>query len=139
MSVLLCVSISAANQVSRVTFVVTPVQSLMDDRLNISVSGLPPNRLITVKAQSKAQDQLWWRSEAVFKTGPRGTIDLSAEVPVSGTYRGVDGMGLFCSMKPDADTKSGDHAFFAITDWLRPVVTEIDVIDAKPSTRVDGD
>lgn len=92
MSVLLCVSISAANQVSRVTFAVTPVQPLMDDRLSISVSGLPPNRLITVKAQSKAQDQLWWRSEAVFNSGPKGTIDLSTEAPVSGTYRGVDGI-----------------------------------------------
>jgi pimeloyl-ACP methyl ester carboxylesterase len=131
MSVLLCVSIAAANQVPRVTFAVTPAQPLMDERIKISVSGLPPNRLITVKAQSKAQDQLWWWSQAVFNSGPKGTIDLSTEAPVSGIYRGVDGMGLFWSMKPDADRKSGDHAFFAITDWLQPVVTEINIIDGS--------
>ena len=73
---LLCVWIAAANQGPRVTFVVAPAQPLMDDRLSISMSGLPPNRLITLKAKSKAQDQLWWRSEAVFNTGPQGTIDL---------------------------------------------------------------
>jgi pimeloyl-ACP methyl ester carboxylesterase len=131
MSVFLCVSIAAANQVSRVTFAVTPGQPLMDDRLNISVSGLPPNQLITVKAKSKAQDRLWWRSEAVFNSGPKGTIDLSTEAPIRGTYRRVDGMGLFWSMKPDADTKSGDHAFFALTEWFQPVVTEIDAIDGS--------
>ena len=39
-------------------------------------------------------------------------------------------MGLFWSMKPDADTRSGDHAFFAITDWFQPIVTEIEAADA---------
>lgn len=101
----------------------------MDDRLSILVLGLPPNRLIIVKAKSKAQDQLWWRSEAVFNSGPEGTIDLSAQAPVSGTYQGVDGMGLFWSMKPDPNTKGGDHAFFAITDWFQPIVTEIEATD----------
>jgi acyl-CoA thioester hydrolase/bile acid acetyltransferase-like protein/bile acid acyltransferase/acyl-CoA thioester hydrolase-like protein len=127
---LLYAHIAAANQGSRASFVAAPAQPLMDDRVGISVSGLPPNHLITVKAKSKAQDQLWWRSEAVFNTGPQGAIDLQTQAPVSGAYRGVDGMGLFWSMKPDADVKSGDHAFFAIRDWFQPIVAEIEVADA---------
>ena len=127
--VLLCARIAAANQIPRATFVVAPAQPLLDDRLSISVSGLPPNQLITIKAKSKAQDQLWWRSEAVFSTGVQGTIDLSTQAPVSGSYRGADGMGLFWSMNPEAGTKYGDHAFFAITDWFKPVVTEIEADD----------
>ena len=130
LALLLCAWIAAANQGPRATFVVGPGQPLLDDRLSISVSGLPPNRLITVKARSKAQDQLWWRSEAVFNSGVQGTIDLRAQTPVSGSYRGADGMGLFWSMKPDAATRYGDHAFFAITDWFQPVVTEIEADDA---------
>jgi pimeloyl-ACP methyl ester carboxylesterase len=102
----------------------------MDDRLSILLSGLPTNRLITVRAKSKAQDQLWWRSEAVFDSGPKGMIDLATQAPASGAYRGVDGMGLFWSMRPDADPKSGDHAFFAITDWFLPIVTEMEAADA---------
>jgi pimeloyl-ACP methyl ester carboxylesterase len=127
---LLCAWIAAANQGPRVTFVVAPAPPLMDDRLSISMSGLPPNRLITLKAKSKAQDQLWWRSEAVFNTGPQGAINVETQAPVSGAYRGVDGMGLFWSMKPDADTRSGNHGFFAITDWFRPIFTEIEAADA---------
>lgn len=124
------VCIAAANQGPRATFVVAPARPLLDDRLSISISGLPPNRLITIKASSKAPDQLWWRSEAVFNSGAQGTIDLRSQAPVSGSYRGADGMGLFWSMKPDAATKFGDHAFFAIADWFQPIVTEIDAVDA---------
>jgi len=125
-----CICAAAANQGSRSNFVIAPTQPLMDERLSILISGLPPKRLITVRAKSKAQDQLWWRSEAVFNSGPKGTIDLDAVAPVSGTYRGIDGMGLVWSMKPDVDRKGGDHAFFAITDWFRPIAIEIEAADA---------
>jgi hypothetical protein len=108
------------------TFAVLPAQPLMDDRLEIKASGLPPNQLITLSATSVAQDRLEWRSVAVFTSRPDGTVDPGAQAPVSGTYRGIDAMGLFWSMEPDADAKSGDHAFFAWSDWLEPVVTEID-------------
>jgi hypothetical protein len=83
---LLCAWI-AASQGPRATFAVAHTQPLLDDWLSISVSGLPPNRLITTKARSKAQDQLWWRSEAVFNTGVQGTIDLRTQAPVSGSSR----------------------------------------------------
>lgn len=125
-----CISEAAANQAPRVNFVIVPAQPLMDERLSILISGLPANRLITLRAKSKAQDQLWWRSEAVFNSGPKGAINLAALAPVSGTYGGADGMGLFWSMKPDADPKGGDHAFFAITDWFQPIVTQMEAADA---------
>jgi len=80
-----CICAAAANEGSRANFVIVPAQPLMDERLSILISGLPPKRLITVRAKSKAQDQLWWRSEAVFNSGPKGTIDLDAVAPVSGT------------------------------------------------------
>jgi hypothetical protein len=130
LALLLGASIAGASPASRATLTVSPAQPLMDDQLAISVSGLPPNHLITVKAQSRAQDQHWWRSEAVFNSGPQGVVDIQSQAPVSGAYQGVDGMGLFWSMQPDRDTKSGDHAFFAVSDWFQPIVTEIEVSDA---------
>jgi hypothetical protein len=120
----------AAGQSPRATFAVAPAEPLLDERISISVSGLPPKRLITLKAGSKAQDQLWWRSEAVFNSGVQGTIDLANQAPVSVSYESAGGMGLFWSMKAEAGTRYGDHAFFAITDWFQPVVTEIEADDA---------
>lgn len=125
----LSVATVTASPAPHITFAVTPAQPLMDDQINITISGLPPNRLITLRAKSRAQDQLWWRSEALFNSGPDGAIDLHVQTPISGTYQGVDGMGLFWSMKPDVEPKSADHAFFAVMDWFTPIVTEIDVED----------
>jgi dienelactone hydrolase len=130
MALLSFVQVAAAEPVPHATFAVAPLQPLMDDRLGITISGLPPNQLITIRAQSRAEDQVWWRSTAVFTSGPNGTIDLCSQAPISGTYQGVDGMGLFWSMEPDAGSKSGDHAFFTVVDWLAPVVTEIEARDA---------
>lgn len=117
---------SAAWQARVITFAVDPTQPLMDDRLGITISGLPPNQLITLSAKSEAKDHLWWHSTAVFSSGPNGTIDLRAQAPVSGLYQGVDGMGLFWSMKPDTATMTGDHHFFAVADWPASVIAEIE-------------
>jgi dienelactone hydrolase len=121
---------TAANPAPPPKFVISPAEPLMDDRLSILISGLPPNRLATVRAKSKAQDQLWWRSAAVFDSGKDGAVDLGLQAPVFGTYKGVDGMGLFWSMQPDAGPKTGDHAVFTITDWFKPIETEIEAADA---------
>jgi hypothetical protein len=110
-------------------FVVAPKEPLMDDGLSIQVSGLPSDRLIAIRAKSEAKDKLWWKREAVFNSGPKGTIDLSAQAPVSGSCRGIDAMGLFWSMKPERDPIYGSHAFFEILDCFRPVTTQLEATD----------
>lgn len=130
-ALVLFAAIVAAQDTPRLTIAVTPAHPLMDQRLSIVIAGLPPKRLITIKGQAQAQDQLWWRSEAVFRSGSKGTIDLDAQAPVSGTYRGADSMGLIWSMRPDGNMKTGDHAFFAIRDWFQPVVTQFEVRDGE--------
>jgi len=130
MPLLLWACAASAGPPPRVHFAVSPAQPLMDDRISIIVTGLPPNQLITFKARSQAQDQLWWRSEAVFNSGPAGTIDLAHQPSLSGTYTGVAGMGLFWSMKPDPDASTGDRVFFAMSDWFQPIVTEIEADSA---------
>jgi len=65
----------------------------------------------------------------MFASNARGKIDVNLQAPLSGSYRGVDGMGLFWSMRPDDEPKSADHISFGV-DIPRPVETVIDVADA---------
>ena len=116
----------AGNQAPQPSFSVTPQPALMDERLDIQLSGLPANRTITIRARAVAQDKLAWRSEARFVSRSDGTIALNSQAPVSGDYRGPDGMGLFWSMKPDSEPKSGDRSFFSITDFAAPMITEME-------------
>ena len=115
----------AAQNQQPAAFRISPNPGLMDDRIAIRIAGLPPNRKVTVRAASQDQGGRWWRSSAVFATGPDGSIDLSTMAPVSGAYGGVDAMGLFWSMRPGPPARTAP-AFFAVSDWFKPIVTGIE-------------
>jgi len=119
-----CHALASQNQ-RRVVFLASPNPALMDDRIAIKATELPPNRQITIRAALRDQRGCWWRSSAVFVTGRDGSIDLSLAAPVSGTYRGIDAMGLFWSMRPDGPARTVP-AFFSVADWFKPIVTEIE-------------
>ncbi|MFI4936506.1 MAG: acyl-CoA thioesterase/BAAT N-terminal domain-containing protein [Caulobacterales bacterium] len=110
-----------------VTITVAPNHPLMDQRLSISINGLPPSRPVSVTARAKAADGLWWRSQAVFMSDGGGRVDPAAQAPVSGAYRGVDGMGLFWSMGPDIEPKKSEHAYFDMGDPSKPNETLLEV------------
>jgi bile acid acyltransferase/acyl-CoA thioester hydrolase-like protein/acyl-CoA thioester hydrolase/bile acid acetyltransferase-like protein len=126
--------LSASSLSAAVSINVTPEAALLDQRLTIQISGLSPNAPVRVSAKSQAQDALWWRSEVVFIADDRGQIDLDRQAPQSGSYRGIDAMGLFWSMRPDKAPNGADHLSFAIADFSKPVMTAIDVTDAGGAT-----
>jgi dienelactone hydrolase len=120
--------IRAADRPQKPTFLISPARPLMDDRLAIQVCGLPPHKSVTIRAKSQSPDQRYWRSTAVFISGPDGCIDLTSQAPVSGSYAGIDAMGLFWSMQIDAGSHKGDHAFFSAGDCFAPIMTDIEAI-----------
>jgi pimeloyl-ACP methyl ester carboxylesterase len=117
-----------------VSILATPESPLLDQRLTIRIAGLNPNTIVRVSAKSQAQDSLTWRSEALFMVDERGQIDLDRQAPQSGSYGGIDGMGLFWSMRPDKQPKAADHLSFAIEDFSRPFITSIEVTDINGAT-----
>jgi dienelactone hydrolase len=77
-------------------------QPIVDEVVNMRVTGLTADSAVTIRARA-----VWfgkaWRSVATFQTDDRGTVDLSKQAPIKGTYSGVDAMGLLWSMEPDKD------------------------------------
>ena len=72
--------------------------ALADQAINVTVTGLVPGQQVTVTAQTTDDQSRVWRSQAEFTADPRGDVDLATSAPVSGSYSGADGMGLFWSM-----------------------------------------
>lgn len=72
--------------------------TLADQAINVTVTGLIPGQQVTVTAQATDDDRRVWRSQAAFTAGPDGNVGLASSAPVSGSYSGADGMGLFWSM-----------------------------------------
>lgn len=114
-----------------VSITATPASALLDQHIGIQISGLSPNTAVRVRAMSRAQDALWWRSEALFVADSLGQIDLDHDASQSGSYVGIDGMGLFWSMRPDEDPKHADHSAQAIQDFSKPLITQIQVADGR--------
>jgi dienelactone hydrolase len=88
--------------------------SLSDVPLDIQVSGLRPGDHVTVRLESRNQQ---WAAQATFQARAP-VLDLDKTAPTAGSYRGVDGMGLFESLAPrhgGAEIARDKAAVFTVT------------------------
>ena len=79
---------------------VTPEKALLDESVEISISALQPHEQITLEASCKGKDNNIWKSSATFKADENGIVSVAQQAPLSGSYTGIDPMGLFWSMMP---------------------------------------
>jgi dienelactone hydrolase len=116
-----------------------PSVALVDQAIRTVVSGVPRGASVTLRASMGPQG--WrFRSSARFIADQHGTVDLASQAPLSGTYEGIDPMGLYWSMEmePDAQQKmiKGELASRVRVD--QPVVIRVDVdIDGQPTVAAD--
>ena len=86
---------------------ITPEHSALDTELSIRVRDLPPDRIVTLRAQSTDAAGQAWISQATFTAGRDGLVDLRRDAPAAGSYQGADAMGLVWSMVPAGVPDSG--------------------------------
>lgn len=76
-----------------------PETCLVDETLAIRVLGAQPGARITLKLWSSFNGVVLL-SSAIFTADSTGVVDLGDHAPTSGSYQGVDAMGLFWSRAP---------------------------------------
>nr|CAB3225053.1 bile acid-CoA:amino acid N-acyltransferase-like [Phallusia mammillata] len=79
---------------------VSPEQHLIDETINISFQGLPPSEDVSLYASLSVSNNTIYESSANYRTSLSGTLDLTKDCSIGGTYCGIEPMGLFWSMKP---------------------------------------
>lgn len=72
--------------------------ALMDEVIHIQLSGLPPKKAVTLRAQTDVRGELY-QAHASFVADEQGKAEVSKQAPTAGTYTGADPMGLFWSME----------------------------------------
>jgi hypothetical protein len=86
---------------NKLSIAIFPQKAPLDQSIKVVLSNLQPDELVMIEAvQSDSADQIW-RSKVTFQADKNGMINLDKMAPVSGSYRGVDGMGnldLCCPM-----------------------------------------
>ncbi len=97
---------------SPATLQVRPADALVDAPTTIVASGLAPGQAVVVTARAIDSRGQAFVSQARFSADAQGVVDLSA-AKASGSYAGVDAMGLFWSMEPEKSSgaSQGDTRF----------------------------
>jgi dienelactone hydrolase len=107
-----------------------PRSALVDERVTIRLSGLPPNKRVTVRASTRDDDlNRLWKSFAVYKVDIHGKVDLTWRRALEGSFQGIDGMGLFWSM--ELDPSAEEECYFR--------KTSLDPINVQISVEMDGE
>lgn len=80
--------------------VVSATTTLADAPVQIKVTGLRPGDQITITSTAIDRTGMLWTGRATFTASDSGVVDPATQAPESGTYQGLDAMGLFWSMNP---------------------------------------
>jgi Acyl-CoA thioester hydrolase/BAAT N-terminal region/BAAT / Acyl-CoA thioester hydrolase C terminal len=116
MAVVLAFGAFAARRVSASTAVVVqvePATSLVSRPVQIQVTGLPSDHLATLAVSTVDGKGGQWTSSATYRTTSTGVINLDQSSTVSGSYKGLDPMGLIESMTPTKATTNTPTVLWA--------------------------
>lgn len=91
---------------STARILIEPSRALIDEKVSIRLAGFPEQELISVHARMEDDLGRTWSSEAAFLTDDLGNVDLTKQAPQSGTYQGLDPMGLVWSLALSANEKN---------------------------------
>ncbi|KAF1391480.1 hypothetical protein PFLUV_G00042570 [Perca fluviatilis] len=84
-----------------------PVRALIDEQISIKGSFLPPECPVTVCAQMHSDDGDLWEAFAHYNTNADGTVNLTKDHSVGGSYLGCEPMGLFWGLQPAPCAREG--------------------------------
>ncbi|XP_029970844.1 acyl-coenzyme A thioesterase 5-like [Salarias fasciatus] len=95
---------------------------LFSEPVQVKVAGLESKQVVTLRAESLDERNLVFSSAATYRADQRGEIDLSRDASLSGSYVGVEPMGLLWSMRPQSL-----HTKFKKTSSLTPYYVKFSV------------
>lgn len=98
--------------VSELRITCDPPVAVLDSAVRIRVTGLDAGKPVTLRAAMYDGVPREWTSAATFMSDGTGAVDLAVQAPRSGSYDGVDAMGLFWSMQPSGGADSADAPLF---------------------------
>lgn len=76
------------------TLEISPTSVLVDESAVITARGLQPNEHVLIRSELVDGASHHWMSQAEFVADANGTVDLSKQAPVKGSYKNTSAMGL---------------------------------------------
>ncbi|XP_026156946.1 acyl-coenzyme A thioesterase 3-like [Mastacembelus armatus] len=104
---------------------------LFDQPVQVKVEGLRSRQVVTMRARSTDEKGVVFSSSATYRADGSGKIDLLRDPSLSGSYVGVEPMGLLWSLKADAL-----HKYFFKNNALHPHVVKFSVHEEDREDRM---
>uniref|UniRef100_A0A3B4ZLK6 Acyl-coenzyme A thioesterase 4-like n=1 Tax=Stegastes partitus TaxID=144197 RepID=A0A3B4ZLK6_9TELE len=86
---------------------VHPSRGLMDEKFIVLVQKVPPGFQLTVHALHQCEDGNSWEAFGHYTANASGTVNVSQDASLGGTFSGVEAMGLLWSLRPVPGSKPG--------------------------------
>ncbi|XP_071314712.1 peroxisomal succinyl-coenzyme A thioesterase-like isoform X2 [Trachinotus anak] len=86
---------------------VQPSRGLMDEKFVVLVQNVPPGFQLTIHALHQCEDGHSWEAFGHYTADATGTVNVSENPSLGGTYSGVEQMGLLWSLRPVPGSKPG--------------------------------
>ncbi|KAK9952538.1 hypothetical protein ABG768_018372 [Culter alburnus] len=96
-----------ANTESGPLLSVHPSSCLVDEKIEVEVKHLPADSKITLHALIHSDDGDDWEAFGHYNSDSSGTVKVSRDKSLGGTFEGVEDMGLLWSMRPVPESKPG--------------------------------
>nr|XP_055045755.1 acyl-coenzyme A thioesterase 1-like isoform X1 [Misgurnus anguillicaudatus] len=102
---------------------VQPSRGLVDEMFQIVIMNLLPNQEVTLHSLHQSEDKDFWEAFGHYISDEHGTVTVSKDESLGGTYEGTEPMGLLWSMRPVPGSRSGLR--LRKKDVLSPMVVHI--------------
>lgn len=106
--------------------VLPSARCLFDEPFQVKVGGLRVGQMVTVKAASTDERGVVFSSSATYRADGDGEIDLDRDPSLSGSYVGVEPMGLLWSLRTDTL-----HWYFFKNKVVEPMVVKLSVHEGE--------
>uniref|UniRef100_A0A3P9HRV9 Uncharacterized protein n=1 Tax=Oryzias latipes TaxID=8090 RepID=A0A3P9HRV9_ORYLA len=104
---------------------------LYDKLIQVKVSHLKSRQVVSIKASSTDERGVLFSSSATYRADGNGEIDLVRDASLSGSYVGVEPMGLLTTLKPNIVNK-----LFVKDKALEPHMVKFSVHDEEEQDRM---
>uniref|UniRef100_A0A3P9J8H2 Uncharacterized protein n=1 Tax=Oryzias latipes TaxID=8090 RepID=A0A3P9J8H2_ORYLA len=104
---------------------------LYDKPIQVKVSHLKSRQVVSIKASSTDERGVLFSSSATYRADGNGEIDLVRDASLSGSYVGVEPMGLLTTLKPNIVNK-----LFVKDKALEPHMVKFSVHDEEEQDRM---
>ncbi|KAG7454702.1 hypothetical protein MATL_G00262580 [Megalops atlanticus] len=104
---------------------VQPSRGLVDEKFQVVVKNLPPRQEVTLHSLHQSESNDFWEAFGHYVSDWKGTVKVSEDASVGGSYQGTEPMGLLWSMKPVPGSRTGLR--LRKKDVRTPMVVQISV------------